>query len=95
MIFESFVCYLNTEKQAVLKMLQSIDGTNPNKRPSSVQPHTQKDQKYNMNSVTYGMRTRPPSTPPRKLGKTRGYHKFPCDICEKAQIKKHIWEINK
>lgn len=43
----------------------------------------------------------PPAPPPvrtasatRKLGRTRTQHKFPCEICEKLLIKRHVWDLN-
>lgn len=30
----------------------------------------------------------------RKLGRTRTQHKFPCEICEKLLIKRHVWDLN-
>ena len=82
----------NNRPASVINRAQSVN------RPPSVQnanANVQAPSKYNMNSVTYGMRTRPPSTPQRKLGRTRKFHKFNCEICEKAQLKKHIWDISK
>lgn len=32
---------------------------------------------------------------PRKLGRTRNPHqRIPCEICEKALIKRHVWNLN-
>ncbi|CAF1367172.1 unnamed protein product [Adineta steineri] len=31
---------------------------------------------------------------PRKLGYTRTQHKFPCEICEKLLIKRHVWDLS-
>lgn len=31
---------------------------------------------------------------PRKLGRTRTQHHFPCEICEKLLIKRHVWDLN-
>ena len=43
----------------------------------------------------------PPAPPPvravsatRKLGRTRTQHQFPCEICEKLLIKRHVWDLN-
>lgn len=30
----------------------------------------------------------------RKLGRTRTQHKFPCEICEKLLIKRHVWDLS-
>ncbi|CAF2139808.1 unnamed protein product [Rotaria magnacalcarata] len=30
----------------------------------------------------------------RKLGRTRTQHNFPCEICEKLLIKRHVWDLN-
>lgn len=68
-------------------MLRSIDGT-------SSRPKSSKSDKQVQNSVTYGMRTRPPSSK-RKLGVTRQLHKFPCEICERIIIKQHLWDMNR
>lgn len=29
----------------------------------------------------------------RKLGRTRTQHQFPCEICEKLLIKRHVWDL--
>jgi hypothetical protein len=68
-------------------MLRSVEGMNS--RPVSVA-----SEKKALNSATYGLRTRPPSTK-RKLGQTRSLHKFPCEICEKILVKQHVWDVNK
>ena len=43
----------------------------------------------------------PPAPPPvrassatRKLGRTRTQHRFPCEICEKLLIKRHVWDLS-
>jgi len=43
----------------------------------------------------------PPAPPPvrgssaiRKLGRTRTQHQFPCEICEKLLIKRHVWDLS-
>ena len=68
-------------------MLRSIDGVNS--RPVSAS-----NGKKIVDSGTYGLRTRPPSSK-RKLGQTRSLHKFPCEICEKILLKQHVWDINR
>ena len=30
----------------------------------------------------------------RKLGRTRTQHQFPCEICEKLLIKRHVWDLS-
>ncbi len=34
------------------------------------------------------------SSATRKLGRTRTQHKFPCEICEKLLIKRHVWDLS-
>jgi hypothetical protein len=34
------------------------------------------------------------SSATRKLGRTRTQHQFPCEICEKLLIKRHLWDLN-
>lgn len=31
----------------------------------------------------------------RKLGRTRTQHRFPCEICEKLLIKRHVWDLSR
>ena len=33
------------------------------------------------------------SSATRKLGRTRTQHKFPCEVCEKLLIKRHVWDL--
>ncbi|CAF1227139.1 unnamed protein product [Rotaria sordida] len=34
------------------------------------------------------------SSATRKLGRTRTQHQFPCEICEKLLIKRHVWDLS-
>ena len=35
------------------------------------------------------------SSATRKLGRTRNQHRFPCEICEKLLIKRHVWDLSR
>jgi hypothetical protein len=55
---------------------------------------------YDNPSKTKSVFKRPPAPPPiratsatRKLGRTRTQHRFPCEICERLMIKRHVWDL--
>lgn len=56
---------------------------------------------YDEPTKTKSVFKQPPAPPPvrassatRKLGRTRTQHRFPCEICEKLLIKRHVWDLS-